>query len=327
MLVHCKAGISRSATVCIAYIMWFKHWTMEVAYQFLKSKRALIAPNLNFMRQLLEFQHELEENGRACVLQLPRDPSATDDDVTMSSLTVADVTSAERKWSRSARSSASSYASAVSCTCECDDVTSFQGSTSLTSSSLSSNSTSSSAKRSARSVTSQCSMCSNCSAFESDVITHDAVVSPLVTPLSAYHTPLQSANVECACHLRHSGASHLCEFSAFVFQPPVSLVVDDVTRPSRGRTACECEPISAPHGAMIHTKTPAMTSDEPERVAARPNTALPVLFPLPVTTSSCSQQLFSFDFGSAAVTSVESAAAVAAGSPVVCSSPQLLSPS
>ena len=64
MLVHCHAGISRSATVCIAYIMWYRHWSMEKAYSFLKSKRSLIAPNLNFMRQLHEFEAQLEDNGK-----------------------------------------------------------------------------------------------------------------------------------------------------------------------------------------------------------------------------------------------------------------------
>ena len=69
VLVHCKAGISRSATICLAYLMWYHKWTLEQAYDFLKAKRRLISPNLNFMRQLLEFEQQLQtsrewENGK-----------------------------------------------------------------------------------------------------------------------------------------------------------------------------------------------------------------------------------------------------------------------
>ena len=59
VFVHCRAGVSRSATVCIAYIM--KHMGSDVtnAYEFVKTKRPCISPNLHFMGQLLEFQKQL----------------------------------------------------------------------------------------------------------------------------------------------------------------------------------------------------------------------------------------------------------------------------
>lgn len=59
MLVHCQAGISRSATICIAYLMYLKHLNLDEAFDFLKSKRSVISPNLNFMRQLAEFEAQL----------------------------------------------------------------------------------------------------------------------------------------------------------------------------------------------------------------------------------------------------------------------------
>jgi len=59
VLVHCEAGISRSATICIAYLMCYKRWTLEFAYDFVKSRRNLIAPNLNFMQQLHQFETQL----------------------------------------------------------------------------------------------------------------------------------------------------------------------------------------------------------------------------------------------------------------------------
>ena len=63
VLVHCHAGISRSATICIAYLMYHKCLTLEQAYDYLKARRSLIAPNLNFMRQLLEYEGQLRDRG------------------------------------------------------------------------------------------------------------------------------------------------------------------------------------------------------------------------------------------------------------------------
>ena len=65
VLVHCQAGISRSATICLAYLMCHKGLNLEQAYDFLKARRSIIAPNLNFMRQLLQFETELEEKRKS----------------------------------------------------------------------------------------------------------------------------------------------------------------------------------------------------------------------------------------------------------------------
>jgi len=53
------AGISRSAAVCIAFLMRYKDWDVQKAFDFLKDKRPCIAPNLSFMGQLLAFQQQL----------------------------------------------------------------------------------------------------------------------------------------------------------------------------------------------------------------------------------------------------------------------------
>ena len=60
--VHCMAGISRSATVCIAYLMKHLCWELQIAFDFLKTKRSCVAPNLSFMGQLLVFQQQLQFN-------------------------------------------------------------------------------------------------------------------------------------------------------------------------------------------------------------------------------------------------------------------------
>jgi protein-tyrosine phosphatase len=52
-IVHCKAGISRSVTVVLAYLIIYKNYTYNEAYLFVQRKRNIIYPN-DFYRQLLK---------------------------------------------------------------------------------------------------------------------------------------------------------------------------------------------------------------------------------------------------------------------------------
>ena len=70
VLIHCMAGISRSVTLTIAYLMSHFGMSMHNAYQFVKEKRPTISPNLNFMGQLVEFERELELNPTADTLNV-----------------------------------------------------------------------------------------------------------------------------------------------------------------------------------------------------------------------------------------------------------------
>ena len=61
VFVHCFAGVSRSATLVIAYFMWKNHKSYKEIFEFIKKTR-LIGPNLGFRKQLLLFEQQLKEN-------------------------------------------------------------------------------------------------------------------------------------------------------------------------------------------------------------------------------------------------------------------------
>ena len=55
-LVHCVGGVSRSASLCIAYLMRYKGLTLKDAYNHVKSRRPAAHPNVGFFKQLIEFE-------------------------------------------------------------------------------------------------------------------------------------------------------------------------------------------------------------------------------------------------------------------------------
>ncbi|GBL76593.1 Protein phosphatase Slingshot [Araneus ventricosus] len=70
VLVHCKMGISRSASVVIAYVMKAYDWDLQRALEFVKTKRGCIKPNSGFLKQLEIYQgildaRQMKENLRS----------------------------------------------------------------------------------------------------------------------------------------------------------------------------------------------------------------------------------------------------------------------
>ncbi|XP_051887816.1 protein phosphatase Slingshot homolog 1 [Pristis pectinata] len=59
-LVHCKMGVSRSASTVIAYAMKEYRWSLEKAYKHVKEKRSVAQPNAGFMKQLAEYEGILD---------------------------------------------------------------------------------------------------------------------------------------------------------------------------------------------------------------------------------------------------------------------------
>lgn len=72
ILVHCLAGISRSVTVTVAYLMQKLNLSLNDAYDFVKRKKSNISPNFNFMGQLLDFERTLGLNS-PCDNRTPSD--------------------------------------------------------------------------------------------------------------------------------------------------------------------------------------------------------------------------------------------------------------
>ncbi|KAL8182561.1 UNVERIFIED_CONTAM: hypothetical protein K2H54_058219 [Gekko kuhli] len=55
-LVHCLAGVSRSATLVVAYIMTITDFGWEDALSVVRASRSCANPNTGFQRQLEEFE-------------------------------------------------------------------------------------------------------------------------------------------------------------------------------------------------------------------------------------------------------------------------------
>ncbi|KAH8251944.1 hypothetical protein KR038_011767, partial [Drosophila bunnanda] len=60
VLVHCKMGVSRSASVVIAYAMKAYQWEFQQALEHVKKRRSCIKPNKNFLNQLETYSGMLD---------------------------------------------------------------------------------------------------------------------------------------------------------------------------------------------------------------------------------------------------------------------------
>ncbi|XP_043413753.1 protein phosphatase Slingshot homolog 1 isoform X2 [Prionailurus bengalensis] len=89
-LVHCKMGVSRSASTVIAYAMKEFGWPLEKAYNYVKQKRSITRPNAGFMRQLSEYEGILDaskqrhnklwrQQGDTCLQPPMEDPTGSGD--------------------------------------------------------------------------------------------------------------------------------------------------------------------------------------------------------------------------------------------------------
>ena len=61
MLVHCNMALSRSPTVVMAYLIYYKGMPFEEAYDFVKGTR-FIRPQPEFLEQLKRFEEAIRSN-------------------------------------------------------------------------------------------------------------------------------------------------------------------------------------------------------------------------------------------------------------------------
>lgn len=64
VLVHCWAGVSRSASIVIAYLMKLKNLSFLEAYQHVKKYRNIIDPNEGFCDQLVNYENMLKKENK-----------------------------------------------------------------------------------------------------------------------------------------------------------------------------------------------------------------------------------------------------------------------
>ncbi|KAM9811062.1 dual specificity protein phosphatase 18-like [Neosynchiropus ocellatus] len=55
-LVHCNAGVSRSASVCMAYLVRHERASLREAHEWVKRSRPVARPNAGFWEQLIRYE-------------------------------------------------------------------------------------------------------------------------------------------------------------------------------------------------------------------------------------------------------------------------------
>lgn len=62
-LVHCRVGVSRSATICIAEVMSSQNMSFPRAYCFVRARRlnVIIQPHLRFVYELMKWDEQMAE--------------------------------------------------------------------------------------------------------------------------------------------------------------------------------------------------------------------------------------------------------------------------
>ena len=62
VLVHCQAGVSRSVSVCIAYLIHTHKITVDQSLEILKQAHPRSNPNRSFLMQLESYYEQITKN-------------------------------------------------------------------------------------------------------------------------------------------------------------------------------------------------------------------------------------------------------------------------
>lgn len=59
VVVHCMAGVSRSTSIVLAYLVKYRNMTLREAFKLVRDRRSIVHPNVGFIRQLIDFEREI----------------------------------------------------------------------------------------------------------------------------------------------------------------------------------------------------------------------------------------------------------------------------
>ncbi|KAM3721937.1 Dual specificity protein phosphatase [Dirofilaria immitis] len=62
VLIHSVQGVSRCATICLAFLTKYKFKTLHDAYMHLASVRPKVEPNIGFWQQLISFEQDVKQS-------------------------------------------------------------------------------------------------------------------------------------------------------------------------------------------------------------------------------------------------------------------------
>jgi|UniRef100_A0AC35EUL4 atypical dual specificity phosphatase len=68
-LVHCVAGVSRSASLVIVYLVKHEKMTLRQAYHYVKSARPIIRPNIGFWKQMVDYERRLRGHSTVTMIK------------------------------------------------------------------------------------------------------------------------------------------------------------------------------------------------------------------------------------------------------------------
>ena len=77
VFVHCIGGISRSASLVLAYLVRIERMTLYDAHALVKSKRSFIRPNAGFWEQLVQYEKEVLGSNSVTMMKYKDKPVAS----------------------------------------------------------------------------------------------------------------------------------------------------------------------------------------------------------------------------------------------------------
>lgn len=62
-VVHCVAGVSRSTTLVLAYLLKYTSLSLHQAFVHTKTVRPVVRPNVGFLQQLMDYEAKVKPGG------------------------------------------------------------------------------------------------------------------------------------------------------------------------------------------------------------------------------------------------------------------------